>query len=287
MPEIRKPLFVVPLALSNVTAGNQVAGHPASHLGRHEAMGLTWKTAGTVNAWAAGTFDSAQQVDFCAIIGATAQAGTRFRLRLGYSLAEVTSETAAYDSGPQPFIAPALNSGGDMTLSLDFINQIYQSPGPVSGDTHHALFELPAVRAGLWWSIAITGHSGDFEAAALVLGRKIEPSHFYNYDHEYGAEDLGTLKITRHGVFDEEPGLILRTVSFQLAWQSEAEWEASFRPMMERLGRRGIIYCCFDPTESDYRQARTYMGVMRKTPFARGTRKNRTFAQDFDILSLI
>ncbi len=287
MPEIRKPLFVVPLELSNITSGNQRAGYPATHLGRHNAAGLVWRTNGALNAWAAGTFDSAQRIDFCAIIGATAQAGTRFRLRLGYSLAEVTSEAAVYDSGERPMIPPALNSGTETTLDLDFLTQSYQAAGAASGQIHHAFFELPAERTGLWWSIAITGHSGDFEAAALVMGKKIEPSHFYNYDHEYGAEDLGTLEITRFGVFNEEPGVILRTISFQLAWQSEAEWEASFRPLIEGRGRRKIVYCCFDPTESDYRQARTYMGVMRKTPFARGTRKNRTFAQDFDLLSLI
>lgn len=263
---IRKPIFVRPLDLGDMVAGNAQTGNPVYHLNRLNAAGLTWRTSGTANAWARGTFGAERSIDFAAIVSANAQLGTTFRLRLGGSQAEIDGDSAPFDSGHTAFINPAVTRESGL---------------------YHSHLEIDAVQSATWWRIDISGHSGDFEAAGLVLGQKVEPSHFYNYDHEYGAEDLGTLEITRFGVFSEEAGLILRTISFQLAWQSEAEWEASFRPMIEALGRRGIIYCCFDPEPTAYRQARTYMGVMRKTPFARGTRKNRTFAQDFDLLSLI
>lgn len=262
---IRKPFFVRPLDLGDFVAGNANTGHPVYHLNRLNAAGLTWRTDGPSNAWARGTFGAEREIDFAAMVATNAQAGTTIRLRLGSTQAEVDG-AAPYDSGAQAFIAPAMTRASGL---------------------YHSHLEINPGQTATWWRVDIGGHTGDFEAAGLVLGQKIEPSHFYNYDHEYGAEDLGSLEITQFGVFNEEPGVILRTISFQLAWQSEAEWEASFRPMIEALGRRGIIYCCFDPEPTAYRQARTYMGVMRKTPYARGTRKNRTFAQDFDILSII
>ena len=52
------------------------------------------------------------------------------------------------------------------------------------------------------------------------------------------------------------------------------------------LGKRGAVYCCFDPDPTTYRQAKTYLGVMRKPPFARGVPKPLTVTQEFDILSL-
>lgn len=265
MPTIRKPIFVRPLNAGAITTGNEVSGKPAAHLKRLNAIGLVWRSSGSLNLWIRGDMGASYAIDFVSLIAANAQPGTTIRVRLGATQAEVDG-TAPYDSGAVPFISPAVTRESGL---------------------YHSHLETPSVQTARWWRIDIAGHTGDFEASSLVLGRKIEPSHFYNYDHEYGAEDFGSLEITRYGVFDEEPGVILRTVSFQLAWQSEAEWESSFRPLIENLGRRGIIYCCFDPEPTAYRQARTYMGVMRKTPFARGTRKNRTFAQDFDILSLI
>lgn len=265
MPTIRKPFFVRPHDIGTVSTGNEVAGKPASHLRRLNAAGLVWRSNGTADLWIRGDMGASRTIDFVALISANALPGTTIRVRLGATQAEVDG-VASYDSGAQAFISPAVTRESGL---------------------YHSHLELGSPQSARWWRIDIAGHTGDFEAAGLVLGSKVEPSHFYNYDHEYGAEDLGSLEITPFGVFNEEPGLILRTISFQLAWQSEAEWEASFRPMIEALGRRGIIYCCFDPEPTAYRQARTYMGVMRKTPFARGTRKNRTFAQDFDILSII
>lgn len=265
MSTIRKPLFVKPLDLGTIATGNETSGYPAANLNRHKAIGLTWKSTGNTSVWARGQFASSQSIDFCAIISANALAGTKYRLRLGTSQAEVNG-TAPYDSGALDFISPSITR---------------------SDGLYHSHLELPSIKTATWWRIDITGHTGDFQASNLVLGAKIEPSHFYNYDWEYGGEDLGSAEIGRWGVIDEDPGIFLRTLDFTLAWQSEAAFEASFRPLIEAVGKTKLVYICFDPEATTYRQARTYMGLFGKVPFARGVRKPRTFTQDFQIRSYI
>lgn len=267
MAEIGKPLLVRPIDLGTIATGNEVSGHEADYLNRHKAKGLTWKTSGASNVWARGELAASQSIDFCALIAANADSGTQIRLRLGTSQAEVDG-TAPYDSGAVDFIATT------------------PAATPADG-LYHSHLELPSATDATWWRIDITGHTGDFEASMLVLGEKVQPSRFYNFDHQYGIEDLGDLEITRFGVFDEQPGQVWRTLDFALAWQSEAEFESSFRPMMEAIGQRGVVYCCFDPTDSAYRHARTYMGIVRKPLFARGVRKPRTFLQEYSLLSFI
>lgn len=262
---IRKPIFIRPLDLGTLTTGNETAGFPAANLNRHKAIGLTWKTTGASNVWIRGNLGAARSIDFCSIISANALAGTSIRLRLGDTQAEVDG-TADYDSGALPFISPS----------------IVREDG-----LYHSHLELPAVQNKQWFRIDITGHTGDFQASNLVLGQKVEPSGFYNFEWELGVEDLGNIEFSRWGVIDEEDGVIFRTLSFTLGWQTEAEFEAHFRPMMERLGRRGIIYLCFDPDPTTYRQAKTYMGVFQKSPYARSHRKPQTYSQDFEILSFI
>lgn len=171
-----------------------------------------------------------------------------------------------YDSGQQTFISPAITR---------------------SDGLYHSHLEMNAAATATWWRIDIIGHTGDFQVSNLVLGRKIEPSRFFNFDWEYGIEDLGGGDFNRFGVFDEEPGIVLRTIAFTLAWQTEAEFEDSFRPMIEAVGKRGLIYLVFDPEATTYRQARTFMGVFGKPPFARGVRKPRTFSQDYMLRSYI
>lgn len=264
MPDIRKPIFVRPIDLGNTMAtSSALAGHAVFNLGRHRHKGVTWKADGP-SVWLRGNLGSVQSIDFATIMAANALPGTTWRLRLGTSQAEVDG-TAPYDSGVQPFISPAITR---------------------SDGLYHSFLELDAVEEASWWRIDIAGHTGEFEASMLVMGERIEPSRFYNYDYEYGTEDLGSIEIGRFGVMDEEPGDIWRTLDFALGWQTEAEFEASFRPLIEELGRRGVIYVCFDPSETTYRQAKTYFGLLRKPGFARGIRKPRTFLQEFSILSM-
>jgi hypothetical protein len=427
---IRKPLFIRPLDLGTVSSGNEIAGKPASNLNRHDAIGLTWKSSGTSNLYARGQLAASKTIDFCALVRANAQAGTKYRLRLGASQAAVdtgsvdvsnaanTTVTSkeygwwtvqksggtngVYDaaavsatgfsgafvlaikpgqltglghigmnSDPNTnnsnsgidygFVINAttatannngtngsattigashylflVRSGTTLTLrygtsedytaattlqtytsvsstlyfdcsistagnaydvrlmdtaampSYDSGYQTLIAPAiTASSGLYHSHLELGSASAATWWRLDISGHSGDFELADLVLGQKTEPSKFYNFDWEYGAEDLGAADIGRFGVIEVTPGIVVRTIAFALAWQTEAEFEASFRPMLEELGRRGIIYCVFDPEATVYRQARTYMGLFGKPPFARGVRKPRTFSQDFLIRSFI
>lgn len=262
---IRKPFFVVPLDLGTVVSGNVAAGHSVFHLARFDAIGLTWKTDGDTNVWARGDFGSAQAVDFLAIVAANALPGTQFRLRLGETQAEVDG-AAPYDSAAQTFISPSITSDDDL---------------------YHSHWELPSLQTYRWWRIDITGHTGDFEAASVVMGKKFEPSRYYNYGFGRGIEDLGGLSISPFGIFDEQPGIVLRRIQFTLAWVTEAEFETGFQPMLRKLGKRGVVYLCFDPESGPYRQSKTYMGPMDKLPFATGVRKPGTYSMDFQLLSTI
>ena len=262
---IRKPIFIVPLDLGSMATGNAASGFPVTNLNRHKAIGLTWKSSGSTNVWARGQFTASRAIEFCAIVAANAQAGTKFRLRLGTSQAQVDG-SAPYDSGALDFISPSITREDGL---------------------YHSHLEIGTVQNATWWRIDITGHSGDFQAADLVLGRMVEPSRFYNLDFEFGVEDQGEIEVGRNGVMNEQPGIIMRTAAFKLAWITEAEFEANFRPMVEKLGKRGVAYVVFDPDPSTYRQAKTFMGIMRKPPFARGVRKPQTYEMDFEILSFI
>lgn len=268
MPVISKPFFVLPADLGTIVCDDADPGCPVHSLNQHKHIGTTWKTEGTGDHWVRGQFAETTSIDFCAFIAANAVAGTQIRLRLGTSQAEVNGESAPYDSGVIDFIATT------------------PSPAPDDG-LYHSHLELDAVEDATWWRIDISGHTGVFEASMLVLGKKVQSGRYYDSDFSQGAVDLGDLEISPWGVADEEDGLVLRSLDFTLSWVTETEFETDFRPMMKRLGKRGVVYCCFDPTDSAWRQARTYMGWLRKPLLAAGVKKPRTVAQDFSILSFI
>jgi hypothetical protein len=260
---ISKPFFVRPLAMSLLSSSGAAAGHPASNLSRMKETGLTWQSSGSLPYAVSWDFGTAQSVDFVSCIAGNAQPGTTFSLIL---------------SNNSDFSSPLYSASG----------QAYISPSITRADgLYHSHHELPSPVSARYLYFAIGNHTGTFEASALVIGKKITPSHFYNLDYEYGIEDLGALDVGRFGVLDETPGKILRTIDFSLGWQSRAEFETSFRPMMEELGTRGIVYFCMKPDADVYRQANTYMGVMKKPGFAKGQRKPETFSQDYSITSLI
>lgn len=260
-----KPFFVVPLDLGTITTGNETAGFMATNINRQKEIGLTWKSTGNANVYARGNFGLAKALNFMALVSANALPGTLIRLRLGATQAAVDG-TAAYDSGTMAFINPAITREDGL---------------------YHSHFELPSTQTYQWWRIDITGHTGDFQAANLVLGAKVTPTRYYNGDFEYGVRDLGDMAFTRFGVLDETPGINVRTVGFTLGWITKAEFEASFRPMIEKLGRRGIVYFSMDPTADVYRQANSYLGVLDKVPFATGIRKPNTYTMDYLLVSLI
>lgn len=263
---ISKPFFVRPLDLGTVFDSNPdpYPGHLGKHVNRPEQIGLTWKTDDSDSGRhrLSGDLGQETEIDFCAVLSANAQAGTTIRVFLTN---DPTYTTPIYDV-VEPFIDPSIvRSDG-----------VYNS--------HH---QLPSSVTARYWWIEIDNHTGDFEASAIVLGKKITPSRFYNFDFEMGVEDLGSVEVGRFGVVDEVPGQILRTLAFTLGWQTRDEFEESFRPMMEELGTRGIVYFCMRPDATTLRQANTYMGFMRKPGHARGIRKPETLTQEFELLSLI
>lgn len=268
MPDISKPIFVLPIDLGDMITDSAELGHAAHNLAEFKAPGTTWKASASGDHWVRGAWTSAQTVDFCAVIAANATAATKYRLRLGNSQADVDGSSAPYDSGEIDFIATAPVVAPDDGL-------------------YHSHLELPSAQTAMWWRLDFIDNPEPIEASMVVMGKKVTPSRFYNLDYEQGVDDLGEVQVNRWGVMDETDGLVWRKLDFSLAWISEAEFEQSFRPMMQRLGSRGVVYCCFDPTDSEYRQARTYMGVLSKSLFARGVKKPRTFQQDFSIRSFI
>ncbi len=261
------PFFLRPLPLGAITCGNERPERPASHLSEHAHVGMIWQSSGTGNLWVRGNFGSARAVNFCSLIRANATPATTIRLRLGSSSAAVDG-TAGYDSGALPFIDPAITRE----------DGLYSSH-----------LKLPATQTYQWWRIDIGGFSGgDFRAAHLVLGQSTALSRYYSAGFETGVEDLGELSLSRWGVPDENAGLILRSLRFKLGWLTDAEYEQQIRPMMEALGKRRVLLCCFDPDAGPYRQARTYMGWLRDNPYAvGGDLMPGTHSHEFSIQSMI
>lgn len=266
MPIIQ-PFAVRPLDVdpASIATGNEKAERPAANLSRLRHIGMTWQTDGAGSAWVRGQLAAAAGIDFVSMINASALPGTTIRVRLGTSQGEVDG-AAPYDSGALPFISPATTRESGL---------------------YHSHLELPAVQTTSWFRIDIGGHTGDFEAAGLVMGRKIQPARFYDRDFEFGIEDLGSLDISRNGVSGETPGLVLRTLLFRLSWVTKAEFETEFRPMIEALATRKPSFWCFNPEPTVYRQNETFFGYFGRPPFARGGQKPQTFAVEFQIRSLI
>jgi hypothetical protein len=260
------PFCVVPLPLGTVATGNERAEGPAYLLGEFKHIGMVWRSSGNGNLWVRGDFGVAKAIDFCSLIHANAQPGTTIRLRLGDSQAHVDG-SAPYDSGTLPLISPSISRE----------DGLYSSH-----------LELTALQTRRWWRIDIGGHTGDFEASKLVLGQRITPSTYYSSGFEFGTDDLGSLSFTQWGVPDETDGRIFRSLRFTLAWLNETEFETKFRPLLERIGRRGVSFWCFDPTANTYRQQRSYMGTLKDNPYAAvGGAAVGKHSIQFSILSMI
>jgi hypothetical protein len=262
MPSL--PFAVVPVPLGTITTGNETAAKPAIHLGEFKHIGMTWRSSDGTNLWVRGNLGSAQPIDFMSLVGASANSGTTIRLRLGDTQAAVDG-TASYDSGAVTLINPLIARDDGL---------------------YGSHLELPSLQTRQWWRIDIS-HGAAFEAAALILGKRITPSTFYDPSFEYGVEDRGSIEISRYGVPEESAGIIMRALKFKLGWLSETDFETKFRPLDEKLGRRGIAFWCFDPAANSYRQARTYLGWLKDPPYATGGVNNTRYSKDYSILSVI
>lgn len=225
---------------------------------------MRWQSNGNGNLWVRGQFDTIRAINFASLMGTNAQAGTTIRIRLGMSQEQVDG-LAAYDSGIQPLISPAVTR---------------------SDGVYHSHLEIPSVQSVFWWRIDIGGHVGDFSASALIFGEKREPEHFYNRDREIGFQDLGGLEVARNGVVAETPGVLLRTLLFRLQWVSDDEYKRVWSPMMEVKGKRQVTYWCFDPQADENRQDMTFLGFMVRDMFKRGNDFPRANQMDFQFQAL-
>ncbi|HEX5183572.1 MAG TPA: SGNH/GDSL hydrolase family protein [Allosphingosinicella sp.] len=262
------PFVVVPTALGTMTTGNDTTGHPATNLGEFDTMGMTWRSSGPSNLWVQGNFATLPPIDFISMIHANAVSTTTIRVRLGSSQAAV-SGTAEYDSGVLPFISPSITRN----------DGLYSSH-----------FEIGSPQLYPWWQIDIGGHVGDFEAAALVMGRKITPANWYAPGYKFGVKDLATAAPTPYGVIDRQPGTKFRTLGFTLGWQSEVEFETLFRPLLGTVGNTSPALWCFDPSATSYRQNKTYFGWLQGDIGGQQSVVTPTgprFTQDFSILCML
>lgn len=264
---ITKPFAVIPHPLGTVTSGNELASRPALHLGEFKDPGMVWQSSGASNLWVRGNFGSAKAVDFCSVLNANALAGTKIRIRMGISQAEVDG-TATYDSGVLDFISPSITREDGL---------------------YHAHLEFPSIQTLQWWRIDITGHTGDFQAMALVLGKKATFGTFYNdKGFEFGQEDMGSVGIGRFGVVEEETGIKLRTLAMDFGWLSDSDRHDIFQPLRDKLGTTGMALWCFDPTATVQRQDKTYFGWLRKPAMFRAASfRHDRWQSQFDIRSII
>ena len=264
MPSL--PFVVVPTPLGTITTGNEITAKPASHLNEFIDIGMTWKSNGNTNLWVRGDFGSAKSVNFVQMQAANAIPATTIRIRLGDTQAEVDG-TADYDSGVQPFISPSFTSDDGL---------------------YHSHWEIPSVQSERWWRIDIGSHTGDFEAANLILGLKQTPSRYYSAGFERGVLDQADFIHGRWGVNESSGGILMRSLRFELGWLTEAEEMTMFEPLIKKLGKRNPALWCFDPEATAYRQAKTYFGTLKDDAASVGGKfKPGTYAREFTIHSLI
>ena len=262
----QKPFFVVPLALSEFAAGNEADNRPASHLGEFYYRGMVWQTDGDANLWVRARIADPGAVDFVALMNANAQPGTTIRIRLGDSEAEVDG-AADYDSGVLSFIDPAITRD----------DGLYHS--------HHELPDGALSNPHNFIRIDIGGHTGNFEASMLVVGKRITPAHYYEPNWQREVRDLGAVAFGRNGVPSVQAGARFRGLIFRLQWISEAEMEELFSPVDEATGKTDPLYLCFDPEPSIYRQRRTMFGFNEEMPAYTKVGANR-HNREFRFLSL-
>lgn len=257
------PFAVRPLALPSIATGNGIAANPVTNLGIFDLVNATWKSAGNSNLWVRVDFGSPQTFDFVGLLATNAQSGTTMRVRVGDSQAEVDG-TADYDSGTA---------------------QLWASSGLGTKEFYHGYRDFTALTKQ-WLRIDIAGHTGDFEAGLLVVGKKVQPSRYYETAYERAVNDLGSVDFAANGTPYKVEGKILRTIGFQFNWITEAEMEAAFRPLDEATGATKEVLWVFDPDAGPYRHDRIYYGYQRDGGAIR-KRAYNLFQKEFSVLSLI
>lgn len=259
-----KPFFVRPVPLGTVTTGNERAARPATHLGEFLFRGMRWQSDGNSNLWLKCDLGAARDIDFVAVMAANALPDTTIRIRLDDDESGVSSGSADYDSTALPFIDPAITR---------------------ADGRYHSHHELPAVQSRCWLRIDIGGHTGDFSAAMLVIGKRLTPTRYYETRWERAVRDLGGVTFGRNGVPGVSRGARLRAIQFRLAWVTEQEMEELFSPLDEATGKTDPLYLCFDPAATTMRQRRTFFGFNEEQPALMKQGFDR-FERSFQFLSL-
>jgi len=258
-----KPFVVVPIDIGTVTTGNDRPATPADHLGETFYRGMVWRSNGPGNLWVRGDLGKAETIDFVGLLAANALPGTSIRIRLGDTQAEVDG-VADYDTGALPFISPAIARADGL---------------------YHSHHELPAPMTKRWWRIDIGGHSGDFEASILVMGKKLQVATYYETSWQVSQRDLGSITFARNGVPGISSGAKLRALAYKYGWISEAEAETMIQPLDEAMGRTLPFLTVFDPAPTAYRQRRTFFGWNEDNVSVSKAAYDR-FERAFSILSM-
>lgn len=255
-----KPFFVEPRPFTVLNASAGPADRPASHLAEFKYVGMVWQS--TAAPFVTMDFGSAVTVDHVSLLNTNAQPGTQIYVAFG------TSEAQAIGGSPAFAVSDTLIS-----------------PAVTGRDRYHGFLSF-APQTYRYMVMSILSHTGTFEASILAAGQRISPASYYEPEWEAGAEDLGTLAYGRNTVPEIADGATLRRIGFTLGWMTEAEHDLTFQPLLQRLGRRGSVLCCFDPAATVYRQGRTYFGTMADQSRFRKAGFNR-FEKRFEIVSII
>jgi hypothetical protein len=258
-----KPFFVRPLPFTINLAGNERAANPAAHLAEFQFPAMTWRTDGTLGSFVVIDLGSATTVDFVALLATNAGSSTTMRVSMDNNAATVGGGSAAYIQGAALINDPATSGRA----------------------TYHGFYPLTSAQTYRYMAVFIESFSGDFEASTLVVGRKVTSAKYYETQWEAGPLDLSTVTENRNGIPDIAGGMMMRQLSFNLGWMTEAEFETSISPLLLACGKTEPVYCCFDPEPTTYRQNRTYFGRLSESRTVK--QGFNRFQREFTIRSFI
>lgn len=257
---MRKPFAVLPVLVIGMESGNARANRPAEHLSFLDYPSMVWQSDGNGSLFVRGRFTQGEVIDFVSLMLTNAQVTTTLRVRLGDTQSEVDG-SAPYDSG-----AILIRDGQNDVLNDSFL-------------------ELDNAVTCSWVRLDIAGHNGDFQAANLVMGRRLIPDDYHDRDFEFGVRDLGEVDESATGIVSEQPGAVKRWMQLRFSYMEQATFRSDFGPMIEKVASRGLVYWCMD-ADND-RQANTYLGRFSQPPFARGTALDGRYGIEFRVESLI
>ena len=258
------PFFVKPIPFTAVNVGTELSSNPGQNLSDFHYAGATWKTSSATPLYISGDFGSAQTVDFVGMLAANAGAADVTQFWMNTTQMNGIGTGAAYTDGAYYFISPALTT-----------RTLYNSHRELSTPQTYRHFDF-----------YISSHTGYFEAAFLVVGKKIAPARYYDNDYERGFEDLSRFDLGRNGVPDIAYGSVLPSIKFSLSWLTEDEHENYIDPLLKACGTTEPLYVCFDPESTANRQGRTFFG--RISASKRGQRRHfNVWQRDFEVTSLI